>query len=255
MKHDPLIEILKKDFQHKKSRNGSYSLRSYSRDLELDPSNLSKIMKYQLTVGPVLRSKIGLKLGFDHSEIQSWLRPSMQEDTDDGNYNRHGMEVFQVIAEAQHYAILEYFKLKNKSFEPAAIAEGLGLEVSVVTKALQRLLEVGLLKQGEHGLTPADESSSSILNVSTSKAHREQQCQILEAAIDAVKNVPIERRSQSSMTMAIDSAKLPEARELIKSFRRDLGRLLSTSPDLDSVYQLSISLYPVTQLKNNEEGN
>ncbi|MDO9181908.1 MAG: DUF4423 domain-containing protein [Bacteriovorax sp.] len=246
MKNDPLIEILKNEFTRKKTRNGSYSLRSYSRDLDLDPSNLSKIMSYQKTIGPTLRSRIGLKLGFNEKEIKSWLKPATHEKTANQNYKNLNLDLFRVISEWQYYALLEYFKINNISSKPIDIANQLGLKVSVVNNSLKRLVELGLLKKNKESFFPADESSSSILNITTSSAHREQQRQILEGAIDALQNVPVEFRSQSSMTLAIDSTKINEARELIKNFRRDLGQFLSTSDQLDSVYQLSISLYPVT---------
>ncbi|MFZ3231239.1 MAG: DUF4423 domain-containing protein [Pseudobdellovibrio sp.] len=254
MKNDPLIEILKKDLQKKKSRNGSYSLRCYSRDLGLDPSNLSKIMNYQIAIGTSLRNKIGQKLGFEKNEIQRWLVPASQKSTSDENYSNHSLEVFQVISEWQHYAILEYFKLNNSSSKPAAIASHLGLSLTDVNSSLRRLLEVGLLKPTEDGYIPTDEASSSILNIDTSKAHREQQVQILEGAIEALKNIPIEFRSQSSITMAINTNRLPEAKELIKNFRRDMGRLLSSTEPLDSIYQLSISMYPLTKITKTKKG-
>ncbi len=250
MKNDPLIEILKKGFDQKKKRNPAYSLRSYSRDLGLDPSNLSKILGYQKEMGARLRLKLGKKLGFEKAEIESWLKPAIHSRTINQDYSEHSLQVFQVVSEWQHYAILEYFKLKGCQQEPKAIAEALGLSLKNIKESLQRLTDSGLLLKTEDGYEPAEESSSSILNVATSKAHREQQKQILEGAIDALENVPIERRSQSSITMAIDCEKLDEAKELIKNFRRDLGRLLSTSSQLTDVYQLSVSLYPVTKLKN-----
>lgn len=249
MKNDPLIEILKKDFAQKKKRNQAYSLRSYSRDLGLDPSNLSKILGYQKEMGARLRLKLGKKLGFEKSEIESWLKPAVHSKTANQDYAEHSLHVFQVVSEWQHYAILEYFKLQDHEHDPKVIAEALGLSLKNTKESLQRLTEAGLLVKTQNGFEPAEESSSSILNVATSKAHREQQKQILEGAIDALENVPIEYRSQSSITMAIDCEKLDEAKELIKNFRRDLGRLLSTSSNLTDVYQLSVSLYPVTKIK------
>jgi uncharacterized protein (TIGR02147 family) len=253
MKNDPLVEIMKKEFLQKKARNGSYSLRSYSRDLDLDPSNLSKMMNYQKSIGQNLRAKIGHKLGFESHESTTWLKPRQHKNISDLDYQNQNLEVFQIISEWQHYAILEYFKLNKASMAPADIANHLGLKLSVTKESLRRLIEVGLLKKTDDGYELLDESSSSILTMATSKAHREQQKQILEGAIDALQNVPVERRSQSSMTVAIDSQKLDEARELIKNFRREMGRFLSSSDQLDSVYQLSISLYPVTQSKINKE--
>lgn len=253
MKNDPLIEILKKELERKQARNGAYSLRSFSRDLELDPSNLSKIMSYQKNIGPILRLKIGRKLGFDSNDIDGWLKPTDNTNTHDENYNKHGMDVFKVISEWHHYALLEYFKLKNAASEYKSIATSFGLKTKTVSESIQKLVELGLLIKVGNTFIPADEASSSILDVKTSKPHRDQQVQILEGAIDALKNIPVKARSQSSVTVAVDSGKLDEARELIKNFRRDLSRLLSTSENLDSVYQLSISLYPVTKTKLQKE--
>ncbi len=253
MKNDPLIEMLRQEFERKKARNKAYSLRSYARDLRLDPSNLCKILKNQIQVGARLRAKLGKKLGFEEKEIEQILKPISDSKTADADYQSHELEIFQVIAEWQHYAILEYVKLTNASHEPSVIGQKLGLKSDVAEESIRRLLDLGLLKSSEGRLLPAEESSSSILNVPTSKAHREQQTQILERAIDALHCVEVQRRSQSSMTLAVDSSKLGEAIELIKRFRRDLGRLLSTSKNLDHVYQLSISLYPLTQPQR--EGN
>ena len=146
------------------------------------------------------------------------------------------------------------FKLTGFETTPQNISERLGLTVIKTRESLKNLLDAGLLLKTKSGFQPTENSSSSILDKPTSKAHREQQKQILEGAMAALENVSIERRSQSSVTMAIDSNKLDKAKELIKNFRRELGRLLSESTKLDEVYQLSVSLYPVTKTKKLKQG-
>lgn len=51
------------------------------------------------------------------------------------------------------------------------------------------------------------------------------------------------------MTMAVDKQRLPEAKALIKSFRRDLAKLLSRGKKRDEVYNLSIALFPITNIR------
>lgn len=245
MRRDSLVEFIKIEFDRKKARNPAYSLRSLSRDLAIDASNLSKILSYQKRLGPVLKTKLAKKMGLSPADLESLSEVSPK--TRDRDYQLHGLEGFKVIADWQHYAILELLKLKEFKPTVAAMGTRLGLSNALVAASIQRLKTAGLLKETpEGGLQAVDESSSSILNVATSGAHRNQQRQILEGAIDALEKTPIEWRSQSSMTVAIDTRKLEEARALIKKFRRDMGRLLSDSDDLDEVYQLSISLYPVS---------
>lgn len=247
MRTDPLVKILKKEFLSKKIKFKNYSLRRYSRDLGLDPSNLSKILKQQKKVGDSLRMKIGQRLGFNEEEMIFLLnKPEAQQAIPDSQFNEHNLATFQVISEWQHYAILEYFKLKGASSSPNDIAEHFGLKLSIVNESLGRLISVGLLQKIGNKFSPTDESSSSILQTATSKAHREQQKQILEGAINALDHFPVELRSQSSMTMAINPNKLPEAREVIKRFRREMMALLENDPELTDVYQLSVSLYPLS---------
>ena len=254
MKKDPLIEILKSEFARSKARNRSYSLRSYSRDLGVDASNLSKILSYQKPLGAVLKRKLGKKVGLTDAEVDELLngyRPFLN--TIDKDYNKHTHEKFEVVSAWQHYAILELFKIRGFQPSSAEISKRLGIPKKDAAESLSRLKSVGLLKENSSGLLePVDDSSSSLLSGSTSQAHRNQQREILEGAITALNKTPIEKRSQSSMTMAIDSNRLEEAKLLIKNFRRQMGRLLSHSENLDEVYQLSISLYPVTNPSTQE---
>ena len=56
----------------------------------------------------------------------------------------------------------------------------------------------------------------------------------------------IEKRSHTTMTMAVDSRQLNAAREVITIFRRDLSRLLTGGKRRDAVYCLNIGLFPLT---------
>lgn len=245
---DPFVEIIQIEFDRKRERNPSYSIRSFSRDLQIDASNLAKILSHKKKVGKLLRTRIATNLGFNQEEISQVLS-GLDSRTANSHYTPHSLEVFQIISQWQHYAILELVKIKSNKVSPAFIGQRLGISPKLAEASMKRLRQVGLLRINKKSgrLEASDEASSSISFHATSKAHREQQKQILEGAIMALDQTPIELRSQSSVTMAIDVDKLDEARRLIKDFRRSLGRLLSSTNNLTEVYQLSVSLYPVTK--------
>jgi uncharacterized membrane protein (DUF106 family) len=48
------------------------------------------------------------------------------------------------------------------------------------------------------------------------------------------------------MTMSIDVKKLPEARKIIKKFRREMSQFLE-SGNQTRVYQLGIQLFPISK--------
>ncbi|HXH31200.1 MAG TPA: DUF4423 domain-containing protein [Bacteriovoracaceae bacterium] len=250
--HDPLVEILKKDFAQKKKRNGSFSLRAFAHQLDVDPSNLSKIFSYQLIPKEKLKKKLARKAGIEDSELLQLQTFQSTQGLRDSGFRSYELELFDVISDWYHYGILELVKLKVFKARSAWVSAALGISSETAFKAIERLKKTGLLEVRNGKYECADETSSSTISIATSKAHRNQQKQILELAITALEETDIIFRSQSSITMAIDRKRLPEARELIKEFRRSLSAYLTHSEDLNDVYNLSISLYPITKFHQEE---
>jgi transcriptional regulator with XRE-family HTH domain len=251
---EPLLNNLRSELERRKKTNPSYSLRAFAKYLEMDASNLSKLLSGRIELGTKLRMKLAQKLGMSEEELRhfGYLEGHIVKDSD---YIEHQLDHFKVISDWYHYAILEVLKLEEFRFnqDESDIANRLGLSLEEYKNAVKRLIKLGHLKLGEDNrLIDEEVNCSSILSIDTSSAHRTNQKQILSLAQNALDETPIEKRSQSAMTVAIDSKKIPEAKKMIKEFRRKLARFLSTSKHLDEVYHLSLSLYPVTRSRKGE---
>jgi uncharacterized protein (TIGR02147 family) len=83
----------------------------------------------------------------------------------------------------------------------------------------------------------------------TSEASKKLQRQVLEMSLAALSDLPTEVRSHTSMTMAINPEDLPAAKEMITKFRRELCSFLEHNPNPLHVYQLGISLFPLTKME------
>ena len=70
------------------------------------------------------------------------------------------------------------------------------------------------------------------------------QKELREKAIQSLLTDPIEKRSMTSITMAIDPDKLSEARKYIDEFQEKLASHLE-SDEKKQVYQLTVSLFPI----------
>src|SRR5262249_27217844 len=99
----------------------------------------------------------------------------------------------------------------------------------------------GWISTGRHLETPTDVVSSAL-----KRAHRHD----LRRSIDALDDVPIDERDITSMTMAIDLRRLPEAKKKIRAFRKELAALLEGG-EASEVYNLNIQLIPIS--KNGEK--
>jgi transcriptional regulator with XRE-family HTH domain len=240
--------------------NSSYSLRAFARALRIEPSALSKILKGSRRVTPKMFAQLAKRLGLDPRQIER-LKPRPHDPAyaaprsggDAADYRQLTIDHFQVIAEWYHYAILELTQTRHFKSSPRWIARTLGITVSEVNAAVERLLRLGMLSIDPETGRWKDESGAitTVGNDFTAAAFRKLQTQVLQKALAALDETPFEERDQSSMTMAIDSKRLPEAKPLIRKFRRELCALLKSDGPLDRVYHLGVSLYPVS---NHEEG-
>ncbi len=163
-------------------------------------------------------------------------------------YRDLSVDEFEAISDWQHFAILELTQLQK--FKPSAkwIAGALKISVPEVSATVDRLVRVGFLDVTDEGKWIDRSGAVSVYKGAfTSAAQRKLQRQVLEQSLRALEEVPIQRRDHSSMTMAIDSSKLPEARERIKKFRREMCEFLKDGrPKRDQVAHLAISLFPLT---------
>jgi uncharacterized protein (TIGR02147 family) len=159
---------------------------------------------------------------------------------------------FSAIADPLHYALLSLLETPEA---PAAshawMAGRLRTSSLRVSAALQRLERLNLVSRAEGRLVPTFESLSTTEDIA-SPALRLSHRTTLEDAASTLDEVALELRDVSSMTMAIDPARLPKAKEMIREFRRQLAAYLEAGRRTE-VYNLNLQLLPVTQVRQGEK--
>jgi transcriptional regulator with XRE-family HTH domain len=238
-----LRTYLQTEFERRTRHNPRYSLRAYARMLQIDPSALCKILKGKRAITGQMFDHLCGRLSLSEQQRDS-LRP--RHSGAPVRYRVLDSELFESIADWHHYAILELIQTRN--FEPSVswVAGRLNLPILTVESAVERLQKIGMLEIRATGQWIDRSLDVTTLGTATSTALKRHQRQVLERALEALDNLPVDDRDQSSVTMAADSSLLLEAKEKIKDFRRELAEFLSSSRKKDSVLQLSISLFPVT---------
>lgn len=233
-------------------KNPSYSMRSFARVLKLDSSALSKILNGKRGISKRMLKRVGESLGLSPQEMARF-RPThgnrAVENTRQRTFELLSLDTFQFISNWYYYGILSLIDVKGFTANPKWIANAIGITISEAKIAVERLERLGLLEIQEDGTwLTRKKDLTTVGHEYTAPAFRTLQKQVLEKALEALEECPMEQRDQSSMTMAIDASRLPQAKERIKKFRRDLCSFLQTSGKLDQVYQMSVSLYPVSSL-------
>ena len=241
----PFSTFLVDQFQTRKTKNTSYSIRSFSKFLGVDQSLLSKVLKgdHELSQESVIKCLNALKV--PDADMAPFLKNKKSDLIT--TYNRVDDEVFTIMSEWYHFAILELFKLKDFVFDIKLMSERLGISQEETQGAINRLIQFEFLtlKKGKWILGKPNTFWSNVK--STSAPKKVLQKKLLEKSIEALENVEFDKRDHASYTVAIDDKFLPEFKEKLQEFRRKLGDEFSKKGTPNSIYQLTVSFYPLTK--------
>jgi predicted transcriptional regulator len=242
-----IVEHLKNVFYERCRQNEQYSLRAFARSLSVPVSSLSEIMNEKRPLSKKLINELGKKLNMSEGQISGLIQTKNKSPDD---YQQIALDSFYIISEWHHYGILQLLKTKDFKNDSSWIAKRLNITSSCAQQAIDRLLRVGILETSEDGkLTDVTYGHTSHLyNNVTNEQLRNFQINALEKAISSLKSVPIEFRDNTSMTFAVSREAIPFAKEEIKKFRRKLTKKLEDFGPADEVYQLAISLSPLTDI-------
>lgn len=125
------------------------------------------------------------------------------------------------------------------------IAQKMGHDQAEIEESIELLLKLNMVKIENGMFYPSGEMYTSTHDIPSSglkKFHKQH----MKKAMDAVDEIAVELRDITSMTMAIDMEKIPEAKEMIKTFRRNLCKFMESGKK-EQVYNLNIQLVPITQ--------
>jgi uncharacterized protein (TIGR02147 family) len=242
---------LQQELVERCSKNPMYSLRAFAKSLGIAPSALSAILNKKRPLTKKMVQRLAVNLGLSSKEIETFQKLYINKKTDEmlmTDFQQLALDTFAIIGDWYHYAILELIRLKNFDSDPKWMAQRLGITKSEVNFAIERLHRVGLLKVIEKNGTRSYQSgnATNINGHLTSGASKRLQKQLLEKSMRALEELPIEVRNHTSITVAINSKSLEEAKEKIKNFRRHLCAFFEQDKNPNEVYQLQISLYPLT---------
>ena len=261
---------IREELEARIEKNSSYSLRAFAKALNLNAGALSEILAGKRHPSFKMAQKLLEVLELSPEEARRFLNSLAQAQKSRGlkrlnpefrkQARRAGsvepvrelsLELFKVIADWYHYAILELTYLPSFQATPGWIAKKLGISEIEAKLALERLESLGLVEEKNGSLIKTDLKLSTADRSLTTPAHKKRQKQILEKSIYSIENDPIENRNHSACTMAIDPEKIPEAKKRIQEFTRELCQFLE-SGNRSRVFEMQISLFPLTKEEENE---
>ena len=248
------LKKLKEHFSKRQQTNTAYSLRAFARDLQMPASTLSQVLLGNRPLPLKNSPKV-----IQHIRLNSKERTLFQTSLGKKHIQLDAIQVsdkesrfildetyYQIIAEWEHYAVLMLFDCP--SFEPSldAIQERLAVTRVRAEVVVENLIKYGMLSKDEAGNWLRTHSRFRTTEDVTSEALQASHRESLAVAQRKLDETAVDLRDFSSLMVAIDLEKIPEAKIIIREFRQKFAELMKTGKHTD-VYQLAIQLFPLTQ--------
>ncbi len=257
--------FLEKEFEIRKTRNPSYSLRAYARSLGIAAPKLSQILRGLCGLSKESAKKISERIGLEGNEQELFVTLVESEHSRSKfgksyakakldslkfeSYDLIALEKFQIISDWWHFAILELTNLKSFKSDPAWIAKRLNISKEQASKAIELLLDHGLLKydSSKKNLKQTHANLATPTTGIPSQHIRSHHTQILSKAITSLETVGVAERDFSSNTLSIDATQIEEARKALREFRRKFCKKIQINKPQNRIYCLSMQFFPLDQ--------
>lgn len=159
---------------------------------------------------------------------------------------------FKLISDGLHFSLLSLLETKKCRSDVAWLSHRLNATQKQVERCLSRLHRLNLIKSKDGKkwqVTGAEvKTTDHVASLAIRRYHEDR----FEEAKEKINKVPLELRDFNSVTIAVNAAKLREAKLLIREFKERIKELLSKG-EKDEVYRFNIQLYPVTEINQFEE--
>lgn len=248
-------DLLFKRFESLKAKDPQLSIRRWADQLDINPGTLSAILNKKRHLPLKTFQKMKTKLNLNSAEAQLVIDSLFQEKIHNYSFEKRTRDAFElqsdthykVMAEWEHYAVLYLFDLKNFEWDTDWISKKLGLSQERTIEVMDNLLKLHLIRQ--KSIRSAERTHA---HINTSNDIRSQAIQAghrnrLQKATSSL-SLPVTQREFQAHTFAIKNKHLPLLKEMIREFVTQI-ETETTSLEGDTLMQLNIQLFPLTQLE------
>lgn len=261
-------EFLNSELERRSHLNKQYSLRAFARDLGMLPQVLSLVINGKKNISSEVAIELARKLKLSSDEVSYFhdlvelsqaksenlkevIRYRLTKYKENQSYQILQQDIFKIISDWYHYAILELTFTEDFKYDVDWISKRLDISPSEVRKAIERLISFELLEEANGSVKKTSVNIATTQDL-PSAAIRKATKQHLALSSNALEEQPVETRDFGTMTMAIDPKKIPQAKKMIRAFRRDLSEFLETG-DRTEVYSFCTQLISLTKTRIRQE--
>lgn len=244
-----LANLLNKEFEKRKKKNRSYSLRSFAASLKMDPTSLLRIMNNKRLPTPSTARKILSILG-KTEVIGSIEQDLVQRKKNRSRTHQHqpfDAHVFESYFDTAHVLTLASLRLHCHSLVKLKklLLPKLGINEADFERVLTDLEKAGAIKRTKSNIDVIYKNTSTVPLPLTSQKRRAIQKDFLKMAVTAIDSVAISERDNATLTLPIHRDDLGKAKLILQEARNKINLLAEKRKNNDMIYNICTALYPV----------
>lgn len=264
-------DLLKEAFEERKAASPLYSYRMMAEALGQDTSNIFRILQKDAHLPARCQSRAIEYLNLTGRSAEYFVQLIAYAREKNQKARHEILEKALALRDVANRQLgeneLAYFRdwwivavrslleVVDGHAHPATIAERLRPKISEaeVKKALDMLLELGLVKKASSGRIVLSDAHLNAGGEKKTQAVRHFQRQILSLASESLERFPKEQRDVSTLTLAVDHTAFVEIREMLREFRQQVQKRVEDSTGPDRVMQLSMAFFPLAPAPDGAE--
>lgn len=238
----------------RKLRNPSYSTRSYARDLGLDSSSLSSILKANRKIPHSKIELIANVVCTTESEKKQFIDSAKHAHTSLHKIKKHHSklnrilvteEEFAKVSDINTYTFLSLLELEDFQNDVEWMAKKLALSQNLIQKKITTLTEMGMIQEVDGTLERTKKRTTTSDEIA-SKYIKKHHMDSLVLAKKKCEQLGPHERYFSTITIPADPAQLDKLKTLFMEFEDKITEFLTTQQKKE-VFKLSIQFYPATE--------
>jgi uncharacterized protein (TIGR02147 family) len=260
-------------YQYLKARFAHFSFRYFSRRAGFTSPNFLKLVierKRNISPASVPRFAEALKLSKVESEFFTHLvqfsqskNPTQRADSAKLMLQCKGFQKIHPLQQAEYayYANWYYIPVRELAGlsqfreDPAWISQVIFPAISAAdaAQALRDLECLGLLIRDDHGRLLQAQRTVCTANEVSSSAISHYHKDMLQMAARSIDMVPRTHREISAACVPLSRSAALKAKAMIQQFRDDILNMAVEDTDADTVYQINLQLFPLSQWSDGGE--
>lgn len=251
---------IKAEFEKRRIKMPSYSLRAYARDLGVSTSMLSEVLNFKknLTRKTAVKISAALKLS---GNIERLFLMSVDLDSPSATQSREVIldqianhtlrgkvlniknEEFEYIADYRHLVLLALVSIESFKNDLSWIANKLGVFQHEASSLLKRLFKLDVLRQKKGKIEINYNYIQTDVSTSASRAFHTA---TLKHTLNSVEAIPTNERDLYTSMFAIDQADFEAMQKDIRIFHDQMYKKYAQKKSANRVYAIQNQLIPYT---------